>query len=87
MNRKCFRNYSDEADGLQKLEFDIEDRIYKMLRTEFVITNNRYVAPTLHLTRDILTTIFLTAPYRCFPFHAINDTFMSTMILILDLIL
>ncbi len=33
----------DEADGLQKLEFDIEDRIYKMLRTEFIITNNRYV--------------------------------------------
>lgn len=26
---------------LQKYEFDIEDAIYKMLRNEFVITNNR----------------------------------------------
>lgn len=31
---------SDDKDGLQKLEFDIEDRIYKLLRNEFIITNN-----------------------------------------------
>lgn len=29
-------------DALQKYEFEIEDGIYKMLRNEFVITNNRY---------------------------------------------
>lgn len=28
-------------DALQKYEFEIEDCIYKMLRNEFVITNNR----------------------------------------------
>lgn len=28
-------------DALQRYEFDIEDSIYKMLRNEFVITNNR----------------------------------------------
>lgn len=30
-------------DALQKYEFEIEDCIYKMLRNEFVITNNRYI--------------------------------------------
>lgn len=29
-----------KLDALQKLEFDIEDAIYKMLRNEFIITNN-----------------------------------------------
>lgn len=29
-------------DTVQKYEFEIEDGIYKMLRNELVITNNRY---------------------------------------------
>lgn len=35
-----FSLFLDDKDGLQKLEFDIEDRIYKLLRNEFIITNN-----------------------------------------------
>lgn len=31
----------DDYEALQKLEFDTEDKIYKMLRNEFIITNNR----------------------------------------------
>lgn len=30
----------NQLDALQKFEFDIEDAIYKMLRNEFIITNN-----------------------------------------------
>lgn len=37
---KCQHEYSD-LGSLQKLEFEIEDSIYKMLRNEFIITNNR----------------------------------------------
>lgn len=36
---RCMHEYSDLGQ-LQKLEFEIEDSIYKMLRKEFVITNN-----------------------------------------------
>lgn len=49
---KALHEYSD-LDALQKYEFDIEDSIYKMLRNEFIITNNRYVA-CLHLDRNFL---------------------------------
>lgn len=37
---KCLYEYSDR-EALQKFEFEIEDGIYKMLRNEFIITNNR----------------------------------------------
>lgn len=34
----------DDYEALQKLEFDTEDKIYKMLRNEFIITNNRLLS-------------------------------------------
>lgn len=37
---RCLHNLTD-AEALNKLEFDTEDKIYKMLRNEFIITNNR----------------------------------------------
>ncbi|KAJ6629545.1 Nonsense-mediated mRNA decay factor SMG8, partial [Pseudolycoriella hygida] len=43
MFERCLLECRD-ADALQKLEFDIEDRIYKMLRTEFIITNNSSIS-------------------------------------------
>ncbi|XP_055376419.1 nonsense-mediated mRNA decay factor SMG8 [Condylostylus longicornis] len=40
-----FENYPDgyddqDADAISKLEFEVENNIYKMLRNEFIITNN-----------------------------------------------
>lgn len=38
---KTLPEYSN-LDALRKFEFETEDCIYKMLRNEFVITNNRF---------------------------------------------
>lgn len=37
---KTLHEYNN-IENLQRYEFEIEDCIYKMLRNEFVITNNR----------------------------------------------
>lgn len=43
---RALYEYSD-LSALQKYEFEIEDSIYKMLRNEFIITNNRYFSMSL----------------------------------------
>lgn len=77
--------FLEDGDGLQKLEFDIEDRIYKMLRNEFVITNNRYrrrLASNEFWKFNRKHSVFcIQVRSPCFPYRVINDTFMLTMIL------
>jgi len=38
---KMINDFKDNDELLNKYEFEVEDSIYKMLRNDFIITNNR----------------------------------------------
>lgn len=66
--------FPEDSDGLQKLEFDIEDRIYKMLRTEFIITNNRWELMRIIRSLELNVKLFFLCQLNISVFHSSQST-------------